>query len=222
MSSKSARFRLTGRERWRLKKWYTVLAPTVFGSVPVTTTPSDEPWKLLGRIVEITLYDLTGDITQVHVHLYLQIYKVDPNKLEAYTVFKGHELARDYLRSLTRRKSSKITAIVDVTTKDGYVLRPTIMAWTTYRCSTSQRHSIRRNMMDLLTKIAAEKTFDEFVTGMVFGDFVTEIFNEIKKIYPVRKVEFTKSKLLQVPTSEGPKKAAIIPRPGVLEAVFGG
>jgi small subunit ribosomal protein S3Ae len=222
MSTRSTKFKLTGRERWRLKKWFTVITPTVFGSIPVTSTPSDEPWKLLGRVIEVTLYDLTGDITQVHVHLYLQIYKVDQDKLEAYTIFKGHELARDYLRSLTRRKSSKITAIVNVTTKDGYVLRPTVMAWTTYRCNTSQRHTIRKIMMDMLTKIASEKTFDEFVTGMVLGDFVQEIFNQVKKVYPVRKVEFTKSKLLYVPTSEGLKKAVIIPKPGMVEAVFGG
>lgn len=220
MSSKSTKFRLTGRERWRLKKWYTVITPSVFGSIPITLTPSDEPWKLLGRAIETTLYDLTGDITQVHVHLYLQIYKVNPDKLEAYTIFKGHELARDYIRSLTRRKSSKIAAILNVTTKDGYILRPTVIAWTTYRCKTSQRHAIRKIMMDMVSRIAAEKTFDEFVSGMVFGDFVTEIFNAIKKIYPVRKVEFAKSKLLAVPTPEGPKKAVITPKPDILEAIF--
>lgn len=220
MSSKSMKFRLTGRERWRLKKWYTVISPLVFGSIPVTATPSDEPWKLLGRVIEVTLYDLTGDIAQVHVHLYLQIYKVDPDRLEAYTIFKGHELARDYLRSLTRRKSSKITAILNVTTKDGYVLRPTVMAWTTYRCKSSQRHEIRKTLIDSISKIAAEKGFDEFVSGIVFGDFVPEIFNLVKKVYPIRKIEFAKSKLLAVPTPEGPRKAVIIPKPNVLEAGF--
>jgi len=214
------KFRLTGRERWRLKKWYTVISPQVFGSLPVTSTPSDEPWKLLGRVIEITLYDLTGDITQVHVHLYLQIYKVDLEKEEAYTIFKGHELARDYVRSLTRRKSSKIVAIFNVTTKDGYIIRPTVATWTTYRCNASQKHSIRKIMMELVTKIASEKTFDEFINGMIFGDFAQAIFNEVKKIYPVRKVEFVKSKLLAVATAEGPRKAVIIPKPNVLEAAF--
>lgn len=220
MSLSGTKFKLTGRERWRLKKWYTVTAPPIFGSISVTATPSDEPWKLLGRTIETTLYDLTGDITQVHVHLYLQIYKVNPDKQEAYTIFKGHELARDYLRSLTRRKSSKIVTIINVITKDGYTLRPTIMAWTTYRCKASQKHIIRKNMIDLVTKIASEKTFEEFVTGIIFGDFVSQIFNEVKKIYPVRKIEFAKSKLIAVPTPEGSKKAIITPRPGILEAIF--
>ncbi len=213
------KFRLTGRERWRLKKWYSVVTPDYFGSVAIATTPADEPWKLLGRRVTVTLYDLTGDVTQVHVNLRFQIWKVEGEN--AYTIFKGHELARDYIRSLTRRKSSKVAAIFNVTTKDGYSFRVMVMAWTTYRCNTSQRHAIRKTLMDLATKIASEKTLGEFVVGMVFGDYNQVLFNEAKKIYPLRKVEFAKSKLLAVPTPEGVKKAVIIPKPGVLEAPYG-
>ncbi len=217
--SKAQKFRLTGKERWRLKKWFTVLAPSVFGSIPIATTPADESWKLLGRVVETTLYDLTGDITQVHVHLYFQIWKVEGDT--AYTQFKGHELARDYVRSLTRRKSSKVTAIVNVVTKDGYKLRITGIAWTTYRCKTSQKSAIRKIMMDTITKTAAEKTLDELIVSMIFGELAQTIFSEAKKIYPLRKVEIYKSKLLAVPTPEGLKKAVIVPRPGLVEAPYG-
>ncbi|RLG77471.1 MAG: 30S ribosomal protein S3ae [Thermoprotei archaeon] len=216
MSAKSQKFKLTGRERWRMKKWYTVVAPPVFGSIPIALTPADEPWKLLGRVVETTLFDLTGDITQVHVHLFFQIYKVEGE--QALTKFKGHELARDYVRSLTRRKSSKITAIVNVETKDGYRLRVTGITWTTYRCKTSQKRSIRKIMMDMITKHASEKTFDEFIVAMIFGESAQAIFQEAKKIYPLRKVEIYKSKLLAIPTPEGPKKAVIVPVPGVTDA----
>ncbi|MCC6045825.1 MAG: 30S ribosomal protein S3ae [Ignisphaera sp.] len=217
--SSAQKFRLTGRERWRLKKWYNVVTPEYFGSIVIATTPVDEPWKLLGRKVSATLYDLTGDVTQVHINLHFQIWKVEGEN--AYTIFKGHELARDYIRSLTRRKSSKVTAILNVTTKDGYLFRVTVMAWTTYRCNTSQRHAIRKILMDLVTKIASEKALGDFVIGMVFGDYNQTLFNEAKKIYPLRKVEFAKSKLLAVPTPEGLKKAVIIPKPGVTEAPYG-
>ncbi|RLG87463.1 MAG: 30S ribosomal protein S3ae [Thermoprotei archaeon] len=216
MPAKTQKFKLTGKERWRMKKWYTVVAPPVFGSIPIALTPADEPWKLLGRVVETTLFDLTGDITQVHVHLFFQIYKVEGE--QAYTRFKGHELARDYVRSLTRRKSSKITAIVNVETKDGYRLRITGITWTTYRCKTSQKRAIRKIMMDLITKTAAEKTLDELIVAMIFGELPQAIFQEAKKIYPLRKVEIYKSKLLAIPTPEGPKKAVIVPVPGITDA----
>ena len=199
------------KDKWKLKKWYTVLAPEMFGNVPIGTTPSDKDWKLLGRVLEVTLFDLTGDFSQHHIHLYFQIYKVEGDK--AYTRFKGHELARDYIKSIIRRKSSKIQAIVDVTTKDGYKLRVTGIVLTTFRCKTSQKKAIRKIMMKILTERASEMTLEEYVKAMVFGKLSLEIMEQAKKIYPIRKVEIYKSKLLAIPTPEGPKPAVIIPQP---------
>ena len=106
-------------------------------------------------------------------------------------------------------------------TKDGYGLRITGMTWTTYRCKTSQKKAIRKIMMEIISKVASEKTLDELVQSMVFGELAQQIFAEAKKIYPLRKVEIYKSKLLYVPTPEGPKKAVIVPRPGLVEAPYG-
>jgi len=199
------------RDKWKMKKWYTVLAPPVFGNVPIGTTPADEEWKLIGRVIETTLFDLTGDFTQVHIHLFFQIIEVKGEN--AYTRFKGHELSRDYMKSLIRRKSSKIAAIVDVATKDGYGLRITGVALTTYRCKSSQKRAIRKIMTEVIKKFASEATFDELITAMVFGKLSTEIFQKAKKIYPLRKVEIYKSKLLTIPTPEGPKPAVVLPTP---------
>jgi len=217
--SKTQKFRLSGRERWKLKKWFTVLAPEAFGSVPIATIPADEPWKLLGRKIEVTLYDLTGDVTQVHVRLYFQIWKVEG--LTAYTRFSRFELARDYVRGLTRRKSSKVTAITNVFTKDGYKIRVTAITWTTYRCKTSQISAIRKAMMELINSFAAEHTLDELLLNVVSGELQQKLFEAAKKIYPIRKAEIYKIKLLAIPTPEGLKKAIITPRPGLLEAPYG-
>lgn len=199
------------RDKWKLKKWYTVVTPSVFGNVPIGTTPADEEWKLIGRVIETTLFDLTGDFTQVHVHLFFQIIEVKGET--AYTRFKGHELSRDYMKSLIRRKSSKVTAIVNVITKDGYGLRITGVTLTTYRCKTSQRKAIRKIMSEVITKFASESTFDELITAMVFGKLANEIFQRAKKIHPLRKVEIYKSKLLTIPTPEGPKPAVVVQTP---------
>ncbi len=199
------------RDKWKMKKWYTVLAPPTFGNVPIGTTPADEEWKLIGRVIETTLFDLTGDFTQVHIHLFFQVIEVKGEN--AFTRFKGHELSRDYMKSLIRRKSSKIAAIVDVTTKDGYGLRITGVALTTYRCKSSQKRAIRKIMAEVIKKFASEATFDELVTAMVFGKLSTEIFQKAKKIYPLRKVEIYKSKLLTIPSPEGPKPAVVLPTP---------
>jgi len=204
----SARKKFAVKDRWKLKNWYEVLAPAVFGSVVIGTTPADDPLKLIGRVMETTLYDLTGDITQVHVKLYFQIIDVQGNK--ATTRFKGHELARDYIRSLIRRKSSKIQGIFDVKTKDDYVLRLTIIALTAYRCKTRQKMAIRKIMRDYVMERVPQLTLDELIQEMIFGKMSREIAERAKKIYPIRKVEVYKSKLLMIPTPEGFKPAIVV------------
>ncbi len=202
------RQRASVRDKWKLKKWYTIVAPEVFGQAVLGSTPADDPDKLIGRVIETTLYDLTGDFTQVHVKLYFQIVKVEGDT--AYTRFKGHELSRDYMKSLTRRKSSKIQGIFNITTKDGYGLRITATAFTSYRAKTSQKRAIRRIMQEKITAAARELTFDELIQAILFGKLSALIFNDAKKIYPLRKVEIYKSKLLVIPTPEGPKKAVVV------------
>ncbi|MEM0380548.1 MAG: 30S ribosomal protein S3ae [Desulfurococcaceae archaeon] len=204
----STKKKYVARDKWKLKKWYEVVAPPVFGSIVIGTTPSDTPSKLIGRVMETTLYDITGDITQVHVKLFFQIIDVQDNK--AITRFKGHELSRDYIRSLIRRKSSKIQGIFDVKTKDNYVLRLTIIALTAYRCKTSQKKAIRRIMKEHVMEKVPQLTFDELINEIVFGKMSQEIAEKARKIYPLRKVEIYKSKLLMIPTPEGLKPATVV------------
>lgn len=196
----SSKRKIAVKDKWRIKKWYDIVAPSVFGEVVVGSTPSDEPAKLIGRVVETTLYDLTGDISQVHVKLYFQVIDVKENK--AYTRFKGHELARDYMRSLIRRKSSKIQGIFDVSTNDGYQLRLTVVVLTTYRCKTSQKRAIRRIVKEYLYSKVPNMSFNDLINEMIFGKMAQEIFERAKKIYPLRKVEIYKSKLLKIPSPE--------------------
>jgi len=205
------------RDKWRLKKWYEVIAPSVFGNVSLGTTPADDPRKLIGRVMETTLYDITGDFSMVHVHLYFQIIDVDEESLKAYTRFKGHELARDYMKSLIRRKSSKVQGIYNVVTKDGYGLRVTGVVLTTYRCKTSQKKAIRKIMGEIITRKASELSLDELVKAMLFGQLANDIFEKAKKIYPLRKVEIYKSKLLTVPGTDGRPQPAVVVSPLMYE-----
>lgn len=196
------------RDKWKMKRWYEVLAPEMFNYISLGTIPADDPDKLIGRVLETTLYDITGDISQVHVKLYFQIIRVEEDK--AYTWFKGHELARDYMRSLIRRKSSKIQGIFDITTKDGYVLRITVIALTSYRCKTSQKRAIRKVMYNYIASKAPELTLAELLSEVLNNKISNEIAEHARKVYPIRRVEVYKTKLLMVPTPEGPKPAVVI------------
>jgi len=196
------------RTKWRAKKWYTVLAPEVFGGVPIGSIPADESWKLLGRVIETTLFDLTGDFTKHYIHLYFQVYRHDEEN--AYTRFRGHELSRDYIKSITRRRSSKITGIIDTVTSDGYALRVVGLVLTAYNCNASHKRAIRKVIFQTINEWAQKNSFDEFIKAMVFGNMAVDLMSRAKKIYPVRKAEIYKSKLIAISTATGLTPAVIV------------
>ncbi|MEM2465724.1 MAG: 30S ribosomal protein S3ae [Candidatus Bathyarchaeia archaeon] len=182
------------RDKWRSKVWYTVVAPPYFGNVELGAIPADEPEKLIGRVMEATLYDITGDFSHQYLKLYFQVTQVEGKT--ARTMFKGHEYSRDYLRSLVRRRTTKVDGIFNVSTKDGYRFRVAICAFTLSRIKTSQEHAIRKIMAKIVEEKSTALTMDQFVQEMVLGKIASDIYNEARKVVPLRHVGIRKSKLL--------------------------
>jgi small subunit ribosomal protein S3Ae len=171
-----------------------VLAPPYFGNVELGAVPADTPEKLIGRVIDSTLYDITNDFAHQYLKMRFQITDVDGKT--ARTMFKGHEYSHDYLRSLVRRRTTKIEGIFNVTTKDGYKLRVAVCAFTLSRIKTTQEQGMRSVMRKIVAERAAALTMDQLAQEMVLGKIASDIYNEAKKIAPLRHVGVRKSKLL--------------------------
>jgi small subunit ribosomal protein S3Ae len=185
------------RDKWRGKAWYMVIAPPFFGNVELGSVPAEEPEQLIGRVVEATLYDITGDFSHQYLKMFFQISEIDGKT--AHTLFKGHEYSRDYLRSLVRRRTTKVDGLFNLTTKDGYKLRISVSALTLSRIKTSQEKIIRNMMEKTIKEKAATLNLDSFVQEMVLGKIASDIYNEAKKVAPLRHVGIRKSKLVAQP-----------------------
>ena len=110
------------KDKWKEKKWVTVSLPDAFNNQQMSDVPITDEEKAKGRVIEYTLWDIIkGDISNHNYKLYFQIDKVVGEK--ATTIFKRYEYAKEFLRSLIRRGSSKISFVIDAKTKDGYVFR---------------------------------------------------------------------------------------------------
>lgn len=182
------------RDKWRNKTWYMAVAPPYFGNVELGAVPADEPEKLIGRIIDSTLYEITNDFAHQYLKMYFQITELDGKT--ARTIFKGHEYSRDYLRSLVRRRTTKIDGLFNVTTKDGHKLRVAVSAFTLSRIRTAQEKAIRVIMEKIVKEKAAMLTLDQFAQEIVLGKTASDIYNEAKKIVPLRHVGIRKSKLV--------------------------
>jgi len=185
------------RDKWRRKEWYDIYLPSYFGESKIGETPSDDPSKVVGRVFETTLAQITGDFSQEHLKLYFQVTDIEDHG--AKTVFKAHEYLRDYLRSLVRRRSTKVDGIFRVTTADGYRLKIVVTALTQTRIKTSNERAIRRIMREIVEKKAQTLTFGQIVHEMVLGKLASDIYNEARKITTLRHVGVRKSQLISMP-----------------------
>ena len=185
------------RDKWRRKDWYDIYLPRYFGETKVGETPADDQTKIIGRVYETTLAQITGDFSQEYLKLFFQVTDIDEQT--AHTVFKGHEYLRDYLRSLVRRRSTKIDGFFRLTTLDGYKLKLVVTAMTNSRIKTSQEKAIRDIMRDVVEEKAKTLEFGQIVHEMVLGKLASDVYNEARKVTALRHVGVRKSELLAMP-----------------------
>jgi small subunit ribosomal protein S3Ae len=193
-----------------------VVAPSFFGNVELGSIPAEEPEKLIGRVVEATLYDITADFSHHYLKMFFQVNEIDAKT--AKTLFKGHEYSRDYLRSLVRRRTTKVDSLINLTTKDGYKLRIAVSALTLSRIKTSQEKIIRKIMDKTIHEKAEALSLDQFVQEMVLGKIASDIYNQAKEVAPLRHVGIRKSKLVAAPQTIGqPKETKAEPEAPIVE-----
>ena len=189
------------KDKWREKRWVTVNAPESFNVVPIAYVPITDDENAIGRVLEVTLYDiLKGDPSQHQYKMYFQIDKVDGDK--ASTIFKRFEYSKEFLRSLVRRGSSKINFIIDIKTKDGYIFRVKVIALTHRQLNTSRKHALRLIAKDVINKTVPEMTVDQFVQATCYSKINSDIMAAFKRVIRVRHVGLEKVKLIRTADKE--------------------
>jgi small subunit ribosomal protein S3Ae len=189
------------KDKWREKRWVTVTAPDSFNNVPIAYIPITDDENAVGRVLEVTLYDiLKGDPSQHQYKIYFQVNKVDGDK--ATTIFKRYEYSKEFLRSLVRRGSSKINFVIDIKTKDGYVFRIKVIALTHRQLNTSRKHALRLITRDVINKTIPEMTIEQFVQATCYSKINSDIMAAFKKVIRVRHVGLEKVKLIRTADKE--------------------
>jgi len=183
-------------EGWKAKSWFKVHVPDNLGKAYIGDTIANDAESAVGRIMTATLGEITNDYAKQHVKMSFKIANVTGDS--AYTEFVGHEVTRDYLRSLVKRRSSRIDCQVPILTKDGKKVRLTICCYTFARANISQEHAIRNVITSTVIAQSAAWDLNTLLNGIVSGEISRDLFKAVKTIYPTRRVEIIKSKVEQI------------------------
>ena len=193
------------RDKWKMKRWYTIRAPRHpwdFKNIGETLGESDE--HIIGRVYEMTLQEFNGDFTKMHVILRFRVDECGGQ--DALTTFIGHHHQTDHTRRQIRRYRGKIDDVVDVVTNDGYLVRLKPLIITQKRVQTSVKQVMRSKTKDLLLGYAAKNTYAKLQESILGGELEEDIRKAVKPVYPIKSVSIRKSQLLQsgVVTEKGP------------------
>jgi small subunit ribosomal protein S3Ae len=213
------------RDKWRDKQWVIVNKPSGFEpQMPINFIPVTDPTQIKGRTIENTLHDMMKgnpdqSMDQHQIKIFIQIDRITDGA--ATTIFKGHEYAKEFLRSLIRRGSSMVTFIHDYTTVDGHTFRVAMITFTQRRVNSSKKHEIRLIAQKILAERIPQMTIDQFIQEITWSkgeDIPREtnsklganILNEIKKITAIRHVGIKKTKLISTAESRAVSEAKTI------------
>lgn len=183
------------KDKWKSKNWYNIMAPEMFNRQKVAETLTDEPEKLMGRVAEVTVQDINGDFSKMHIKMRFKVN--DVRGTEAHTYFIGHDMSSDYVRRMTRRRKSKIDMVVDTRTRDDYIIRLKPLAISGNRVRASQQSAIRHIMDNVLKEFCTTKPLDEVVRAIISGQLAKIAATACKPIHPLQRVEIQKSEILK-------------------------
>ncbi len=173
------------------------MAPREFGAKVLGQTPATDPESLIGRLMEVGVPDITGDGAKYYMKILVRIMKVEGKT--CLTSFGGLECTRDHLLRMIRKRNQKVETVVDVTTKDGWILR--IKPWTILNgkpvanIETKMRHLTASFFNDF----AGKSDMGEFVRKVLTTEMQMMLKKTGSKVYPVRFSEIARIKVLKSP-----------------------
>ncbi|MFW9820429.1 MAG: hypothetical protein ACFFE5_12530 [Candidatus Thorarchaeota archaeon] len=199
MSSKARKKKPKAKKvTFKDKQWFTVEASKSFNFKNIGEVIGLEN-TLNGRTLETLLFDFTGKYSDISLKLKFRITEVNSEARKCKSIFVGHQYTNDFIRSLIGRGSTKIQSIINLTTKDGYIFRLTMICTTIKRARSSQQILIRKIIREILREFANSLNHEKFIAGMIYGEFQNQIQRVAKTIYPLSNAVIIKSKLVSIP-----------------------
>ncbi len=185
-------------DKWKLKKWYTVHAPQMFDNKEICEIVASDDKLLLNRLIKVSLMELLGSTSQIAMFttLYFRITDVKANA--ANTKLIAHQVAPSFIRTFARRGKTLLHNVIDANTKDGEQVRVKIIVVTAGKISENTKRSLRNALVDEVKKFSPDFDYNGLMHEILYGRLVSKLFNRLKQITALRRVEIRKSERKEV------------------------
>ncbi|MFH0714419.1 MAG: hypothetical protein V1847_01070 [Candidatus Diapherotrites archaeon] len=174
-------------DKWKRKRWFTILAPKVFDEKPLTETPAEKPEMVIGRTIRVFGREVSPHAKRSPTQLIFQVEDVQGSN--AHTSLAGIEMNSGEIKRALRRRNSKVDVVQTITSKDGVTARLHTVVVSGTKLSQPQGRILYHQVREEVDKAAKEMNFDKMVYEIVCGNLLGDIHNKVKKIAPIKRIE---------------------------------
>ena len=182
-------------KKWKGKDWFPVVAPKAFGGKELGDIPTTDPATLTGRVLEVSVSELEGNMDKYYMKLRFKITGLENGK--AVTEFDGFGLVREQVFRITRKRTSKVEIVINVETKDKWLLHLKIFAILNRAVDFQIERKLRLRVMELLKEFISTANVEDVVKTACDGLIQKNIKKFGSKIYPIRFCEIVKIDVLK-------------------------
>lgn len=181
-------------DKWKKKIWYKVHSPKEFDLKEIAETVASRPEQLMRRSIWVSVREIIPSQMKKH-YMKVRFTIVDVKGKNAYTEATGHKINDGYLKKFARRKSSKIDIVVKGKSKDGLHTKIKVAIISNKKANSDQRKDIRKIIDTILKEFMASTDASRIVAEIISEEPAKKIADRIKKILPIKRVEFMKSEI---------------------------
>jgi len=184
-------------EGWKAKSWFKVYAPDFLGKPVIGEIVSSDAENVPGRVLTVSLGELIQDYSKQNTRASFKIAEVAGDA--AYTNFVGHEMAKEFIRAMVKRRATRIDSTITITPLGAdRQIQVTITGFTISHARLAQAQEVRAAMVKVVEDYAKEADFGTFANAMLKGDLSKKMFEVCKPIFPVRRLEIIKSEVIAI------------------------
>jgi small subunit ribosomal protein S3Ae len=181
-------------DKWRKKKYFTVLAPKVFQERELGQSIAYDSASLEGRYVKTNLMMLTGNIKKQHVNITFKVIRVQGDT--AFTMVDAYAVAPSAIKRRVRRQRDRIDESFQCVTKDNRIVRIKPLVLTRIKTSRSVKSALRNALLQYVVNFVRKVDYDSLVMDVIHEKFQKSIVNAVGKIVPIRFVDIRSMKYL--------------------------
>jgi len=197
--------KVKGVDKWRKKKYYSILAPKLFQERELGQTIAYDPSSLKGRRVTTNLMALTGNIKKQHVNMTFAVERVQGDT--GFTRVHQYTVVPAALKRKVRRQRDRIDESFQCVTKDNKIIRIKPLVVTAVKTSRSVKSDLRNKLLQLVINAVRKLDYDSLVMDIVNDKFQRDIAGYIRKIVPTRSVDIRVMKYI------GEQKGVTVEKP---------